>query len=314
MIKNEYKYFGTISLIFLLSMAALAVLFRKYALLTFHHFVEACRQLANTFFTSGTHFIGLMIVVLTLLVAVIFCVKTLFSLMKTQRKIKNLLAYKSDTIPNKLQNVLEKAELEGDRVVVIRKQSNHAFSYGIRSPKIVLSEGVIKKLSSKQLEAVVLHELYHLKSKHSLLLILSEIISSTLFFLPLVKEINKKMRVVFEKQADAFTASIQGNNLHLGKALLKVPSSRIYFYPSFAHRTNHQLSRASVYSTLVVGFFAVLLFLFPTKIHATQSSTYTNKVDVCSETQCRTHCPTDNMGQEPVMSSNLQHNLSLVWY
>lgn len=314
MIKNEYKYFGVISFIFLLSITALATLFRKYALLTFQHFVETCQQLAATFFSSGTHFVGLTLVALTIFVVMIFCAKTFFSLIKTQKKINNLLAYKSKTIPNKLQNVLRIIKLEKDKIVIIQKQSSHAFSYGIKSQKIVLSEGLVKKLTSKQLEAVILHELYHLENQHSLLLIVSEIISSTLFFLPLVKEINNKMKVVFEKQADAFTVSKQGNNFHLNRALLKVPSSRIYFYPSFAQRSNHELSRVSIFSSLVVSIFMSGLFLFPTQTHANQTATLSNTAGVCSKTQCATHCPSDNMNQESIMSSNLQHNLSFISY
>lgn len=311
--KKEHKYFGTIFIIFLLSIATLGMLFRKYALLTFQHFIETCQQLATTFFSSGTHFIGLVLVILTALVAVIFCAKTLFSLVKAQRKIKNLLFYKSNSIPSKLQNILEKVGLKEDKVVVIKRQSSHAFSFGTRSQIIVLSDGLINKLTSRQLEAVVLHEKYHLESKHSLLLILSEIISSTLFFLPLVKEINKKMKIVFEKQADAFAISIQGNDFHLTKALLKVPNSRIYFYPSFAQRSNYKLSRASVFSSIVISALAILLFLFPTQSHANELALQ-QKGDECTQSQCTTHCPTDSMSQEPVISSNLQHNISFISY
>jgi len=308
MVKSEHKYFGTISFIFLLSLGMLTVLFRKYALLTFQHFIETCQQIASTFFSSGTHFIGLILVALTFLVALIFCTKTIFSLLKTQKKIKIFLAYKSNTNSGKLQNVLKKVGLEADKVVVVQKNSSLAFTYGIRSQKIVLSVGLIRRLSSMQLEAVILHEMYHLANRHSLLLILSEIISSTLFFLPLVKEINKKMKIVFEKQADAFTTSKQGNSSHLSKALLKVPSSRIYFYPNFAERRNHELSRVSVFSSLVIGIFALLLFLFPISTHANHLATLTNTVDACSEIQCTTHCLTDNISEKPIMSSNLQYN------
>jgi hypothetical protein len=314
MIKSEYKYFGATSLIFLLSIAMLATLFKKYALLTFQHFVETCQQLVATFFSSGTHFIGLMLVALTFLVAVIFCAKALFSLIKTRKKINKLLAYKSNTIPKKLQSVLEKVKLERDKVVVIQKQSSYAFSYGVRSQKIVLSEELVRRLTSKQLEAVVLHELYHLENQHSLLLVLSEIISSTLFFLPLVKEINKKMKVKFEKQADAFTGIIQGNDSYLSEALLKVPSSRIYFYPNFAHRGNHKLSISSTLSSMLVSAFSLLLLLFPIQSHASQVAISPYAAEECREAQCATHCPTDNMSQEPTMSSNLQHNLTLVSY
>ena len=309
MVKKEYKYFGTISFMFILSIASMALLFRKYALLTFDHFIETCRQLATTFFSSGSHFVGLILIVLTLLVAGIFISKTLFSFMKTQKRIKILLASKSNIIPRKLQSVLEKINIDEETVVVIQKQSSYAFNYGVRSQKILISEGLIKKLTTKQLEAVVLHELYHLENKHSLLLILSEIISSTLFFLPLVKEINNKMKIVFEKEADVFTSSIQGKDIYLNQALLKVSYSKIFVYPSFSKRNSHKFTRVSVLSSFVVVMLALILFLFPTRTHAIHSTVFSYSVDACSETQCETHCPTDNMSQESIMSPNLQHDL-----
>ncbi|MHA2060838.1 MAG: M56 family metallopeptidase [Candidatus Sifarchaeia archaeon] len=289
-------------------------MFRKYALLTFQHFIETCQQLAATFFTSGTHFIGLVLVGLTVLVAVIFSAKTLFSLIKTQKKIENLIVYKSNTIPNKLQKVLEKIGFKEDKVVVVRKKSDHAFNYGIKSQKIMLSEGLIRKLTSEQLEAVVLHEWYHLKNKHSLLLILSEIFSSTLFFLPLVKEIHRKMKVVFENQADSFTKGVQGGNSHLNMALLKVPDSRIKHYPGFALRRQHEVSRNSMYVSIFVILAAMSLYLFPISTHANELVSQ-QKGGECTQSQCNTtHCPTDNMSKDLVMSSGIQHTLSSVLY
>ncbi len=311
MIKNEYKYFGTIFFVFLLSIATLTALFRKYALLTLQHFVETCQQLVATFFSSGTHFIGLALVALTVLVAVIFCAKTLLSLLKTQRKIEMLLKYKTDTFPKKLSIVLKKAGVKNDRVVVTKKVQDYAFSYGVKTRRIMLSEGLINKLTTKQLEAVVLHEWYHLKSKHSPLLIISEIFSSTLFFLPLVKEIHRKMKVVFEYQADSFASSIQGSNSHLKLASTKIPNSRVAYYPGFALRRQYEMSRNSVFVSIFVVLVAISLYLFPISTHANESLLL-QKGGECTLSECKTHCPTDNMSKEVLMSSNLQHSLSLI--
>jgi Zn-dependent protease with chaperone function len=309
--KKEYKYFGVILSIFIFSVVAIFYLLKKYSTLTFQHFVETCQQIVPTFFTSGVHFIGLALVVLTALIAIVFCAKTLFSLVKTQRKISSLLKYKLDVIPNKLLKILKKLNLQKNRVVVIDRNTSHAFNYGLKSRRIVLSNGLIDRLSPNELEAVVLHEQYHLESKHSLLLILSEIVSSTVFFLPLVKEINNRMKVVFEKQADAFTESVQGSNLNLNMALIKVPNSRIQFYPSFSMRRQHEISRNSVYGSVLAVFIAVSLFLFPINIHANDTIQELRGSE-CTQTECTTHCPTDNMSKEQLMSSNLQHNLSFI--
>lgn len=312
--KKEYKYFGAILSIFIFSILTIFFLLGKYSTLTFQHFVETCQQIFPTFFSSGVHFIGLALVALTLLVAVVFCVKTLFSLVKTQRKIDDLLKYKSEAVPKKLHKVLEKINLQEDKVVVINKNTSHAFNYGFMSRKIVFSKGLIDKLSPDELEAVVLHEIYHLESKHSLLLIVSEIASSTLFFLPLAREISNRMKVVFEKQADAFAESIQGSNSNLNMALLKVPNSRIQFYPSFSMRRQHEISRKSVFGSVLAVFVAVSLFLFPVDIHANDLAPEL-KGSECTQTQCTTHCPTDNMSREILMSSALEnHQLTTVSY
>lgn len=314
MMKKEYKYFGAISSVFLASITALAILLRKYAFLTFQHFVETCKQIAATFFSSGPHYIGLALLALAFLTALVFFIKTLFSLVKTQKKVSKLLAKRSGTIPKKLQNVLRNVELEKDKVVVIKKQSSYAFSFGLRSQKIILSEGLIKKLTPKQLEAVVLHEKYHLENQHSLLLVLSEIISSTLFFLPLAAGINKKMRVVFENQADAFTISIQKSNIHLSKALLKATNSRISVYPNFSRRNRSKISRMSIFISSLVGVFAVFLFLFSTQLEAARPTLTLNKIKACNESFCTTKCPAQGNNHGLVTTSNYQYNPSPISY
>lgn len=311
--KNEYKYFGLIFFMFILSIATLVALFRKYALLTFQHFVETCQQFATTFFSSGTHFIGLALIVLSFMVALIFGGKTILSILKTLRKIEGLLKYKTNIFPKKLVYVLIKVGLKKDQVIVVKRKLDYAFSFGVRSQKIMLSEGLIEKLSTKQLEAVVLHEWYHLQNKHSLFLVASEIFSSTLFFLPLVSEIHKKMKTIFETQADSFTRSVQGNNLYLEAAVLKIPNSRVDYYPGFALRRQYEISKNSFFVSIFVVLVAVTLSLYPISAHADEQAAQL-KGNECTETQCTTHCPTDNMSKEIRMSSNLQHNIILSSY
>lgn len=296
MVKKEYKYFGVILLIFLFSILGLITLLKKYTFLTFQHFIKTCQQIVSTFLSSGIHFIGLALIVLALLVAIVFCLKTILSLIKTQKRINELLNFKLDAIPQKLQVVLDKVKFQKERVLVIEKGLSHAFVYGFKSQKIILSEKLIKKLSPKQLEAVVLHEMYHLKNKHSLLLVISEIASSTVFFFPLLRELSNKMRVILEKQADQFTASVQGSEKYLNTALLKVPYSRVDFYPGFTLRRNYKMSKRSVISSTFVISVTIFLFLFPIQVHAIQRVTQLGESE-CRQTQCGTHCPMSNISR-----------------
>jgi len=311
--KKEYKYFGAILSVFLFAILTLSLLFRKYSLLTFQHFIETCRQILPTFFSSGVHFVGLALVALTSLVTIIFFAKTIFSLVKTQRKIDSLLKYKLDYVPNKLNKILAKLRLHENFVFVVNKNTKHAFSFGLKSNKIVISKGLIDQLSLSQLEAVILHEKYHIENKHPLLLVVSEILSSTLFFLPMMKEVSRKMRAILEREADLFAQSIQGSDAHLKVALSKVPNSRIQFYPQLAMRKPYELSKNSIYGSVIMVFILLSLLLLPVGTHASEPTIQAGG-DECTQTQCSTHCPTDNMSKETVMSSNLQHNLSSVAY
>src|SRR3990172_9174439 len=63
-------------------------------------------------------------------------------------------------------------------------------------PKIVVSTKLIRELDKNQLEAVILHEYYHLKNLHPLLLIVGEILSSSLLLLPILRDLTGKMRTV----------------------------------------------------------------------------------------------------------------------
>ncbi len=312
--KKEYKYFATISFLFLASITILATLLRKYATVTFQHFVETCKQVATTFFSSGSHYIGLALLTLALLTALVFCMKTLFSLLKTQKKISKLLICRSDAIPKKLQRVLKNAKVEKDKVIVINRQSYYAFSFGFRVQRIVLSEGLINNLTFKELEAVVLHEQYHIESKHPLLLVLSEIISSTLFFLPMVWGINKKMKVVFENQADAFTISIQGSNQYINSALQKSTNSRILVFPNFARRSSSDISRLRIFGTFVVSIITVFLFLLSTQIDAAQPTFSPTKPKACTESYCAAQCPSSDTNQSIYASLDYQYNLPSTAY
>lgn len=312
--KKEYKYFLSIISLFAFSMSILFALLRKYALLTFEHFVETCRQMGMTLLSSTTHYLGLLLTALTFTVALIFCAKTIFSFAKTQKRVKKLLEYKSNKISPKLQNILKKLGLQKNKVIVIKRNSDHAFSYGLISQKIVISQGLIKKLTSKQLEAVVLHEFYHLSSKHPLLLIISEIISSALFFLPLIGELTNKMRVVFEKQADLFTTRKQQTNVHLNLALSSVFSKQSFDpYPNFVQRREYKTAKTNIVFSIFAIIMGISLFLLPIESHASQAPSTFVEVDNCNGNQCpSTHCLTEAMSKELIVTVAPQsHQLSV---
>lgn len=124
-----------------------------------------------------------------------------------------------ETLTDNLREIINKHNLSSDSVLIVKNTKLTAYTIGLVKPKIVVSQELAMKLSLDQLEAVVLHELYHLHSRHLLWLMLSKLISSLFFFIPLVEYLASQLRTEFELAADAFVVEKQKTKSHLCDSL-----------------------------------------------------------------------------------------------
>lgn len=125
----------------------------------------------------------------------------------------------NDHIPKKLGRIVEKHQLEDGMISVIYDTRLVAYTVGLLKPKIVVSKALVNKLTEKQLEAVILHELYHLKSFHVFWLLISRLVSSMLFFVPLIDYLARQLQTEFELMADAFVIEKQKTRHYLCESL-----------------------------------------------------------------------------------------------
>jgi len=140
--------------------------------------------------------------------------------------VRFLIAYKRvhrhttvDRLPNKLKLVMRKYKLNKNTVLVIAGSKLSAYTIGLFKPRIVISQSLVRKLTEKQLEAVILHELYHLKRRHILWLLFSRLVSSLFFFIPLIEYLARQLKIEFELAADAFVVENQKTRNHLCSSL-----------------------------------------------------------------------------------------------
>jgi beta-lactamase regulating signal transducer with metallopeptidase domain len=124
-----------------------------------------------------------------------------------------------EIFPGNLKTIVRKHDLPQTAVAVVKNNKLTAYTIGLFNPKIIFSEALIAKLSHEQLEAVVLHELHHLRSRHLLWLLLSKLISSLFFFIPLVEYLAQQLKTEFELTADAFVVEKQKTRDHLCNSL-----------------------------------------------------------------------------------------------
>jgi hypothetical protein len=321
-VNREYKYPILIAAAFVGSTVSLAALLRKYTALTVEHFVDACRWIGLSFFSSGVHYVGFFILLIVTLAAAAFWIKAVFSLLKTQKKINRLLARRLDRIPQKL--LLSSSRQRGAKtsLVVVDGEENQAFSFGIFSPKILISTGFIEKLSEKELEAVLLHEYYHLRRRHVPALLAGEVMAAALFFLPVLRDWVRAMRLIFEQEADAYAVSRQKTDLHLQAALAKTTAVESEYspYPTFAS-SRRGLTPSSIPAlvcvrkptrvllfSLGVAALGFLLLIFPLPTHAAPSPPATYSIPAApslSSPPVAEHCLPDVPGTAQVRPSGV---------
>jgi Zn-dependent protease with chaperone function len=90
------------------------------------------------------------------------------------------------------------------------------------SPRIYLSRPVINALSAQELEALLLHEKYHLANRDPLKIMLGHLIVSALFFSPVLGDLFRRYQVRKEIAADQYAVSYQGTRRGIVGTLQKL--------------------------------------------------------------------------------------------
>jgi Zn-dependent protease with chaperone function len=119
----------------------------------------------------------------------------------------------------RLRLAAREASLEG-RVVLIDTGSTCSFVFGARSPTVVLSTGLLSRLSAEELQAALEHERYHVLSLDPLRSTVARVVVAALFFLPGVRTINRRYEAGRELAADRRAVAVVGRR-PLAAALLK---------------------------------------------------------------------------------------------
>ncbi|WP_138751423.1 M56 family metallopeptidase [Paenibacillus sinopodophylli] len=107
-------------------------------------------------------------------------------------------------------------------IIVIDHEQAMAFTVGVRRPMVVLSSGLIDLLDEQELEAVIAHEAFHQSHYDSLKIFILQLISQSLWFIPLTRWSYHNYKLISELLADESAIRQTGSELGLGGALLKL--------------------------------------------------------------------------------------------
>jgi beta-lactamase regulating signal transducer with metallopeptidase domain len=159
-------------------------------------------------------------------ISFLVCAFVLFALLKISMIIRttSFLSKKYSPSSEKyacLESFIDTHNLS-EKLVIYENTVPYAFCLGISKPKIYLSTGLLKILDQQELEAVILHEQYHLISLNNLSLLLLNFFQYILLPFPLVRDVIRTFELKEEIQADAYAISIQNTNRYILSALRKL--------------------------------------------------------------------------------------------
>jgi len=263
-------------------------------------------------YASNSNLLSSLLVIIFILIPFI---KVFSSILKTHLNLKKIESSCSQSLPIKLQKIINLHKLNSGLFLISCRKDFTAVSVGIITKRIVFSKNIIDKLSLKELESVVLHELYHTNFYHSAILFITELFAKTLFFFPLLVDIQEVVKLELEKSADKYAVSIQKTSKYLRRSLKKVIINNDYgFYPKFSYivienrinnlnnqNSNYIFNLKRLYGTLTVLLVFLVLLLLNNKY--AMASTMEEKIS-CSVFECVKQCVSDEIISRPRMSEN----------
>lgn len=186
--------------LFTLALYMLFTLVSKIAPLTISHTIYYCQKALSNILLTLPHLAPPLIALVLISIILIGLSLLAIHLSKTYLFIRKALKNKVIT-PQKVNNIAKKLSLV-NKIDVVKNGTLSSFCYGLIKPRLCLSLKLVRTLNKKELEAVLIHESYHLKSRDPLKILLSQIAASMFFFVPTLKDFHDYYTLSKEVAAD----------------------------------------------------------------------------------------------------------------
>jgi hypothetical protein len=127
----------------------------------------------------------------------------------------------------------EHRELSDATLVVLPTDTVVAYATPGSSPQVVVSRGLTHALVPDELDAVVRHELAHLRNRHHRDLVLAAVVDAALGWIPGMQASTAALRLSVERSADEEAADRPGAREATRRALLKTTETMLGPVPAF---------------------------------------------------------------------------------
>lgn len=122
-------------------------------------------------------------------------------------------------LPAAVQHAADRAGLAG-RIDVVADLQPYSFTYGLAAPRVAVSTGLVDAVDVEELEAVLHHEGYHVRSADTVKCVVARAAPSAFFFLPALGHLRDRYLYGRELAADRAAVNATGERALAG-ALFK---------------------------------------------------------------------------------------------
>lgn len=175
-----------------------------------HELAMACREILPPGLTVGSA--AVLVLALGAAVVVVRGAASLAREARAHRRFVSALA------------VRDRRRIAGVAVTVVAGAKPQAFCAGYLRPAVYVSEGVLR-LSGDELVAVVTHEEHHRRRRDPLRILLARVVSAALFFVPVLRRLERRYEALAELAADDAAAVEPQGRKALASALLAFEAS-----------------------------------------------------------------------------------------
>ena len=148
-------------------------------------------------------------------------IKSWLSLIKLSKEPSMKLP---ENLSLKLKQATNKLKLKFKPLILISKKIDIPATFGYFKPIVLLPVSLINKLPQDQMEAILLHELCHIKRADFLHNIMQLLVETLFFYHPLTKWISRDIRKIREQCCDELVLDLNTNPLVYAKALTNIAS------------------------------------------------------------------------------------------
>ena len=172
----------------------------------------------------GVTALGLFLVVYVLgwVLAIFSLIRQSAATMRLRERVRSLRL----PTPPALRDAARRARIEG-RVDLVDSAEAFSFAYGVFDTRVAVSRGLVETVAPPELDAVLVHERYHLRSRDPLKVFIARLVAKALFFLPVLAELRHRYVVGRELAADRRALRAYGER-PLAGALYKVVAGPLW--------------------------------------------------------------------------------------